>query len=152
MCLSTCIWSCLLNSEHAPRLTAIRWWRCIYDPCCCWPACKKWCMLVRWTLTKPHLLTGITTIKNLNLPGKSIKRINVRKMLLPKYKSIIIENCLVLFLTCPIRFNDLPALIGQSFSSKRETFFRKPLARTFTKGENNKHNVPLFSFLAIMTR
>ena len=73
-------------------------------------------------------------------------------MLLPEYQINVIEKFRVLFSMCSICFSHsiwlestLPS--GRNGRYSTESLFRKPAKSS----QNNKKDVPLFSFLAIMT-
>ena len=88
-------------------------------------------------------------------PGKSIKGPAFEKIMLPEYQRNDIDNCLFLFTISPTRFSNYPFvrsfLFGRSFLSKWDVFGRNPLSKARKTSENNKQDIPLFSFLAIMT-
>ena len=68
----------------------------------------------------------------------------VYKMRFPEYQSNYIENCLVLFTICPVRFSNLPGFNRPFLSVEMgDCLLAAPVER--------QERFPLFPFLAIMT-
>ena len=67
-------------------------------------------------------------------PGESIKRPGAEKVPFPEHQSNYVENCLVLFLICPIRLGNLPGFNRFFLPDEMRDFLKKPLSKTF-KGE-----------------
>ena len=72
-------------------------------------------------------------------------------MLLPEYQSNDIENCLVSFPGCPMSFSNLPGLNWAFLPNEIGDFLQRAHFENLLKRRNNKQDLPLFFFLAMMT-
>ena len=74
------------------------------------PMTKVWGKKGKYWSTLRHFSSSEKEFESSNIPilGESQKGSVIEKMLLPEYQSNDIENCLVSFLICPIRFSNLP--------------------------------------------
>ena len=80
---------------------------------------------------------ALSVVLILRLPDGSMKRARrLKKMLLVEFQNYDIENCLVSFPICPVRFNNLPSL-NRPFIAIWAIFCRKPSAKTSENGKQD---------------
>ena len=73
-------------------------------------------------------------------------------MLLPEYQSSDIENCLISFLMCAVRFRDLPGLDRPFVSVEMGDFLQKATFENPSKAsKKSKQDFPLLFSLTVMT-